>query len=184
VTDPLSLAAVGTLALTEGVKFLYTQAGELLKRWRDRNDGTTPEPEAAVEIELPREAFTGQLRPFRPDSQTLSALVDPMRELRAALAEYAQGVDLLDPADKRVLSQIDALRQAVEAVCGQRLTFVGEAAEPSGVPVQGSVRAEEVLGYVAGVRAQRITGGASGSVDVGRVGTGGTVVGLDAGEIG
>jgi hypothetical protein len=43
-----------------------------------------------VEVELPREAFTGGFLPVRPDPRTLSTLVGPLRELRAALAEYAR----------------------------------------------------------------------------------------------
>jgi hypothetical protein len=180
MTEPFTLAAVGTLALTEGVKFLYSQAGELLKRWRDRDKNL----ENAVDVKLPSTAFTGDLGTVMPDMQALSTLVGPLRELRTALAEYAQGVDPLDPTDAGVLGQVNALRRAIEAVYRQRLTFVGEAAEPSGIPVQGSVSAQEVLGYVAGLRAHRITGTASGTVDVDRVGPGGTAVGLDAGEIG
>jgi len=47
--DPvtLSLAAVSSLALTEGVKFFYAQAGELLKWWRDRRDANTVAPASA-----------------------------------------------------------------------------------------------------------------------------------------
>ena len=36
VADPFTLAAVGAVAITEGIKFLYGQAGEVLKRWRER----------------------------------------------------------------------------------------------------------------------------------------------------
>jgi hypothetical protein len=36
VPDPITLAALGAVALSEGVKFLYGQAGELLKRRREQ----------------------------------------------------------------------------------------------------------------------------------------------------
>jgi len=36
--DPLTISAIGAVAITEGIKFLYGQAGELLKRWRERKD--------------------------------------------------------------------------------------------------------------------------------------------------
>jgi len=36
--DTLSAAVIGSAALTEGIKFLYRQAGEILKRWRERRD--------------------------------------------------------------------------------------------------------------------------------------------------
>ena len=36
MADPFTLGAVGAVVLTEGIKFLYGQAGEALKRWRER----------------------------------------------------------------------------------------------------------------------------------------------------
>ena len=38
MVDPLTLSTIGAVALTEGIKFLYEQAGEVLKRWRERKD--------------------------------------------------------------------------------------------------------------------------------------------------
>ena len=37
MSEPLTLTGVGVVVLTEGIKFLYAQAGESLKRWRERN---------------------------------------------------------------------------------------------------------------------------------------------------
>jgi len=150
MTEPTSLAAVDVPALTEGVKFLYARAGDLLKWWRDRDRRS--DTQSQLRVELPQEVFVGNLHPIQPDSRGLSALLVPLRELRASLAEYAQGIDPIDPADTALLAKIDALRSAVEAVYGQRLTFIGEAAPPSGTPVQGSARADEAFGYLAAVR--------------------------------
>ena len=60
----ITLAVVGTVALKEGVKFLYGQAGELLKLWRERHDAVKTTPLQASEpavIELPADIFEGQL---------------------------------------------------------------------------------------------------------------------------
>lgn len=35
MSDPLTLTVVGTIVITEGIKFLYSQATEVLKIWRD-----------------------------------------------------------------------------------------------------------------------------------------------------
>jgi len=61
MSDPttLSAAAIGAAALTEGIKFLYGQAGEILKRWRERKDKAAQESTAqadqteAAEVTLP-----------------------------------------------------------------------------------------------------------------------------------
>lgn len=36
--EPLTLAAVGGAVLAEGIRFLYGQATEAVKRWRERRD--------------------------------------------------------------------------------------------------------------------------------------------------
>jgi hypothetical protein len=60
----ITLAVVGTVALKEGVKFLYGQAGELLKRWREKREAVETPPlqtsERAV-LELPTDIFEGPL---------------------------------------------------------------------------------------------------------------------------
>ena len=62
MADPLTLAAVGAVALTEGIKFLYGQAGETLKRWRESKGtkaatATVTEP---VQVKIPSDAFEGR----------------------------------------------------------------------------------------------------------------------------
>ena len=36
MADPFTLAAVGAVAITEGIKFLYGQAGDVIKWWHQR----------------------------------------------------------------------------------------------------------------------------------------------------
>jgi hypothetical protein len=54
----LTAASIGAVALTEGIKFLYGQAGELLKRWRERKEQTGPESGSVnswlVTVEIPQ----------------------------------------------------------------------------------------------------------------------------------
>ena len=61
MADPLTLTGVGVIALTEGIKFLYGQAGEALKRWRERKAAGKNADVEPVEVELPSDAFAGQL---------------------------------------------------------------------------------------------------------------------------
>ena len=187
--DPLTLTAVGATAITEGIKFLYTQAGEVLKRWRERKSGnseavTSPEAEP-VTVELPPGAFEGQLKDPRLDFTVIERLAPELRQLRAALADYAQDVDEVDPSDRAVLETVDGLRRAMEAVYGQTLTFKGEPGPSSGTMVVAEAKADEVQGYVVGLRARKIIGATVvGRMDVGKVAEGGEAVAVDVDTIG
>ena len=59
MVDPLSLSAIGAVALTEGIKFLYEQAGEVLKRWRDRKDAGAKAAPAQLDTTESAEAKPG-----------------------------------------------------------------------------------------------------------------------------
>ncbi len=201
MADPLTLAAVGAVALTEGIKFLYGQAGEALKRWQERKKAnatatessaaaeptaTTTEPAVAepVQVELPSNVFDGQLKDPRLHLEAVERLEQDLRDLRAAVADYAQGIDDVDPNDEQLLQKVDALRQAMEAVYGQRIAFKGEPGPPSGAEIVGEAKVGEVLGYVAGLRAKRIVSGSvRGRVEADKVGPEGEAVGLEVDTI-
>ena len=38
MSDPFTLSSLGAVAITEGIKFLYAQAGQVLKRWREKRE--------------------------------------------------------------------------------------------------------------------------------------------------
>ncbi len=101
------------------------------------------------------------------------------------MADYAQGIDkIASPANDQLLKIIDALRCALEAVYGQHITFRGESRETSGPIVTGQVKADQVLGYVAGLRAKRILGGSAfGRAVAGEVAAGEEAIGVDLDEI-
>ena len=174
--DVLSLSVLGAAALTEGIKFLYGQAGELLRRRRDRPDDANPGDAEQVPGVLLEPGSLPQ-----PDLDEVERLQAELRVLRADLHEYASGVDAVDPADRTLLLRVDALRQVLEVIYGTALVFEGEQAAAG--EVRGRVAAGDVAGYVAAVRADRLPGGLiSGEVDVDRVQHGGEVVGVDIGR--
>jgi hypothetical protein len=142
MVEPFSLAAIGIVALTEGVKFLYTQAGELLKHRRENRD-RSDEGEAGPELRPPAEIIEGSVEASRPSPERLERLEGQVRELRRGISDYADGVEEIDPADAALLERIDSLRQTIEVIYGQRITFKGEAREPSGPLVENEVRATE-----------------------------------------
>lgn len=174
--DPITLAALSAVALTEGVKFLYGQAGEVLKRRRER--------EAAEAVALP-DVFESPPGPLRIDRERADALEPELRELRQALSEFGQGIDEIDPGDQDVIRLVDALRRTLEAVFSQPIVFQGEHRPSAGVQVTGEATVETVRGYVAGIRARRLRSGqAAGRVRAATVEGQGQAVGLDAGTVG
>src|SRR5262249_44434515 len=99
----LSLAALGATALTEGVKFLYAQAGELLKRWRERRDKasgsdvTESKETEAVAVTLPSDVFEGDLVDPVIHFSVLKRAEEQFRGLRRDLADYAEGIEPVGP---------------------------------------------------------------------------------------
>jgi hypothetical protein len=177
--EELTLAALTGAVLTQGITFLYTQAGEILRGWRARgtDDEVTPVGSDAVD---------GELQPVVPDWDAVGELEDDVRELRRQLSDYvAGGIEEPDTGDEQLLRNVDALRRALEVVLRQRITFRGEQRPDDGPVVAGDVAIEEVRGYVAAVRAGQISGGnVTGTARVGTVHEGGQVIGVDAGRIG
>jgi hypothetical protein len=187
VPEPLTLAALGGLALSEGIKFLYKQAGEALKQWRAHREQNkaagAPQspsvvaPEAAVVLD-------GKFQPVRMDTSALERFEAPIRDLRGQLSGYADETDPVVEGDGPLLERADALRQMLEAVYGQRITFKGEDRAPSGTAVSGEIDVDQLEGYAAAVRAKRIEGGTTTGVANARVvGEKGTLIGVDVDEI-
>src|SRR5215831_10979383 len=108
--EPITISAIlTTAALTEGVKFLYGQAGELLKRWRDRREATSKEDASAVSatepvtVVLPETVFAGQLSVSQIHFTELERLAEPMRQLRKELVDYAEDTVTVHPSDEKLI---------------------------------------------------------------------------------
>jgi hypothetical protein len=139
--EPFSIGALGAIALTDGIKFLYAQAGEILKRRRERQATADPAPAA--------ELLEGELAPLQLDPAAADELTEELRRLRRQLADIADGIE---PARATDVAATLALREAIESIVGQRITFRGERREPTGTPtITGTVRATDLRGRVSGV---------------------------------
>jgi hypothetical protein len=189
MVDPLTITAIGAVAITEGIKFLYGQTSEILKRWRERKDAgkdasTQLNNTEPIDVTLPP-AFEGQLSAPLIHFDAVERVEEQLRELRRDLSDYVDGIDLVDVTNENVLQRIDALRQLLEAVYQQRITFKGEQRPPSGPVVEGRIDVEEVAGYAAAVHARQIV---SGTVRVDakarRVEPGAQFIGVDTDSIG
>jgi hypothetical protein len=144
MADPVTLALLGGAAATEGVKFLYAQAGEMLKAWRTRREERRKD---ALEVPI---VETGALDAApagaEVDAEVLARHGDAMVELWARLAPYAQGLRDVDVQDQALAAAAGELRALLEAAYGRRFTFRGERREPTGA----RVTVEQALGTVAG----------------------------------
>jgi len=184
MVDPVTtLAGVATTVLTEGVKWLFTQAGDALRRWRERREAKTAEPPPPADPGSP-EIFEGELGPLTMDTNVVERLAADIKDLRRVLMDYAEGVEEVRPDDHELLQTADGLRRVLEAVYRQRITFRGEDRPPSGPIVEGTVDVEEVQGHVAAVKARLISSGRiTGTAKAARVEKGGELYGVEVDEI-
>jgi hypothetical protein len=164
MADPLSLASVGATILTEGIKFLYGQASEVLKRRRERRDAEKAGQPAAETVvsanEPPAAVFAGASGPLtihldRVDDKIAGQLVD----FSGFLSNYANESLDVDPGDGELVAAVDAVRKLLEAIYEQRMTFKGEVRPPSGPEIDAELYAEEVAGDAAVVRARLVKNG-------------------------
>jgi hypothetical protein len=196
VSDPSPLSTVETTALSEGIKFLYNQAAEVLRSWRERrSEAADSEPGnrlASVDAasdggpppELP-EAFVPSTAIGGLDEQALAELADEVQALCRELQGHADGVVRIDAKDPNLLGLVDALRRCLEAIWRRPLEFAGEQRSPAAqqAVVEGRVNVREVAGYAAAVRAARLAEGTvRGQAYADRVWPGGQLLGVDLGS--
>jgi hypothetical protein len=145
--DGASLATVESTALTQGVAFLYAQAGELLRRRREARDraaaqdhqeaGEEPlasisagaaaaEPGSLPELRLPEGIFEPSSSALPASApQALDRLAASLLEARREVDDYVVGMAML--ADSQAgLQAADRLRCLLEEVYGAAVTFRGE----------------------------------------------------------
>lgn len=155
------MAGLGATALTEGVKFLYQQASDLLQRRRAKKGDL---PDVVAEPRVLPEA----------DPERVAACENELTQLVGELAKRLPEHGSVSAGDRSVLLVAEALRQVLGAVYGTSIVFSGEAAS-----VHAVVNVDEVAGVVAGVQAKLDDGGTFRSeVTIGRVEPGGEVYGF------
>jgi hypothetical protein len=184
MAEPITMTLAG-IALTEGVKFLYGQASDILKRWRDRKDKANESPTGeteAIETKLPDSAFEGQLSNPKIHFNKVEHFEDDLEALRDSLAVYLIGDRQIDAADTKLAERVDALRLVLQQIYQQRITFKGENLPPSGNSISGNLIDSDLeTGVVKGrVRGVIGTGNIRSRVKTGDVDSTGDVVSVDA----
>jgi len=140
------LYGVEASILSEGVKFLYQQAGEILFAWRARRrDRDAPIPRV---LPAPTSLTVVKARPL-PDPSN-NEVVDALQELKDLLEPIRAGVIDIDSATAREV--IERSREVIEAVLRTPVTFAGESPRPLRVS-DVAVVVERVSGRVTGLRA-------------------------------
>jgi hypothetical protein len=188
VVDPLSIGAIAGVALTEGIKFLYSQADAILKRRAERKAAAksgAAAPAEPIAVATPS-AFTGTLAPLQIDQEAADEHAENLKELRHVLEDQALGHAPSGEVDPDVIRATLALRDAIEDIVGQRITFEGEDREPSGTPVAtGRVSAKVIKGRATGLDVDEMTGGqAKGEVEADEITEGGEATGLRVRKLG
>jgi len=184
------------LVLTQGITFLFDQAREALKSWREKTAARAKSESAVADheqvvkratvesVELPggtSPALTGTLNPAHVEAADLEVSAEALSLLRRSLAEYAEEGRPVDPDDPALLETVGALRGLLERLYGQRITFAGESRPGTGTRVEGFAGAEAVRGYLAGIRSRGLLEGVElkGHVKAGVVEDDGQAVAVD-----
>jgi len=137
MADPLTLSVVGGWAALEGIKFLYGQAAEVLKGWRERRHDVPIQASEALD-------GVPEQRPL--DAEVVAVEAKALGELAGGLAPYANGMLDIDLQDAALGERAGQVRAILEAIYGQRFTLRGEDRDPTGT----RVRVDQVLGEVEG----------------------------------
>lgn len=144
--DPLSFPVLAGAALNQAFGFLFGRLAQLL----DHRSKQRYEPEA---VETPS-VLTGRLDPLVPHKDAVAAHLAELQELASVLGVYERHPDRLNSDDTALRRNLSRLRNLLEEIYGQHITFCGELREPSGVVVEQ--RMSSVSGDVTGVRGHRV----------------------------
>ena len=189
MAEPFSLAAIGAAGITEGIKFLYGQTGDLIKRWQERRArkvaGNAESDRTQVDLTMPPAMGAITIR-AEVDFDVVEADAEELLWLRSGFANVADGLAEVDPNDADALARVGRMRELLEQILGVSLTFTGEQRPATGEPV---VRTDLTIGNVFGkVTDADIDDVRSGIVEtraaVGDVAAGGEVTGTRIGQLG
>lgn len=137
MSDPLSLSVIGAAVALEGVKFLYRQADALLEGWKKRRR-RGPDLQAAEVLDVPLQRSDALATPPTEggaDASRVQAATEELETLATALFPYAEDEQPLPADDRALADHAGRLRELLEGVYGQPLTFKGEQRESTGADV-------------------------------------------------
>lgn len=182
--EPITLAFVGGAALTEGIKFLYGQASEALKRWREHKEAAKTLAAVPATSDVPA-IFAGDMKPLQFHLDKVGELEPQILSALPALSNYASGLMPVTTDNTPLLEQTDALRRLMEIVFQYRLTLQGEKRDASGPHAYGEADIENVRGHVAALKIGTLNSGtAEGHLKVKNVEAGSQAFGTEIDSMG
>ena len=146
MSDPLSLAMLGAPVVTEGVKFLFHQANALLQAWnKRRQDGTDVAEGESLDVALPHSpALAAPPAAGGALAARVGQAVTQLQALATSLGPFAQEWEPLPDGGRTLPPSAVSLRELLEGIYGQPLTFRGEQRERTGADLEFT----QVLGKV------------------------------------
>lgn len=146
MSDPVSLAAIGAPIVAEGVKFLYRQAHALLRAWNQRRlNGTDIAEGEVLDVALtPSPALANQPAAGGADASRVAQAGEQLQALATALAPFAEEWQPLPDEGRTLPPAATNLRELLEAIYRQPLSFQGEQREQTAAELDF----EQVLGTV------------------------------------
>lgn len=134
--DPVSVA--GTAGLTEGIKFLYIQLGELLHQRRGRRRESAVDAGAVTVRSIAADGvLAGPMPEVSVAARDLDHAAPTVAILHDALANYVNGLNDLAADEAAVRELAGQARALLEALYRQHLTFTGESGRPrTGIPLE------------------------------------------------
>lgn len=127
--EPVTLAVLGGVALTEGVKFLYAQAGEAIKRHYENKKAAQQAATIPSEGKIP-DAIEAPSNALTIHTDELEKTLPRLTELRSELNLYGDGTLPVENSSSAMLKAADELRGLLESIYQQPLNFRGEQRNP------------------------------------------------------
>ncbi|MFF7189828.1 hypothetical protein ACFZAR_32400 [Streptomyces sp. NPDC008222] len=157
--DQLSLATVATSAMPQVFAFLFGRLGAVLDRRSGNDTATSTEPATCP-------VLVGPEAPLLIHGEELTE--QRIRRLEAVareLAVYHRNPALIRHDDEHLLQAMSELRDDLEAVYGQPLSFMGEQRSAPGVRVRQLLDEVEADGVARAVKVGRVTAAASADIE-------------------
>jgi hypothetical protein len=155
MADPVTWTVLGSWAAAEGIKFLYGQANELIKAWRERHRQREAGQLLTAELSVPviaTDALDGAPADPVVDAELLDKEKPALSQLVGDLTLYVQDGQNVDIDDADLANYSGQLRAILEALYGQRFTFQGEDRDPTGTKVSVTQAFGSVKGAVVGYK--------------------------------
>ncbi|MEV1318393.1 hypothetical protein AB0J14_20190 [Micromonospora arborensis] len=142
--EALMLSTLTGAALTQGVTFIYRQLENLIRGKKDARTLVDAEADAIL---------VGSLRLAAVDPQAYEQRQREIDLLYGILTSYLETAYVRED-DAHLQYLLGSVRDVLEDVYKQRITFIGEGRPPSGVSIDQE--AEEVRSAVTGLEVQRM----------------------------